>query len=55
MTSSKQQRRVHPAVFIAVFFAVLIVLESAFLVVASVQPDDRIPPFTSDTAQREQR
>lgn len=34
--------RPHPALWIVLFFAVLIVLEACFFVVASVQPDDRI-------------
>lgn len=54
MTTSIQKRRVHPALFIVGFFAVLIVLEAAFLVVASVQPDDRIP-LAGETAGGEQR
>ncbi len=35
---------VHPALWIALFFTVLIALEASFFVVASVQPDDRIEP-----------
>lgn len=53
MTTAKKQRKIHPALFIVAFFAVLIVLETAFLVVASLQPDDRIQPPSGETARVE--
>ena len=42
--SDEGRKRVHPALWIVLFFTLLIVLEAGFFVVASVQPDDRIAP-----------
>ncbi len=42
--------KVHPAVWLALFFALLIALEAGFFVVASAQPDDRIEAGPAEAA-----
>ena len=37
-------KRIHPGFWIALFFALLIALETGFFVLASAQPDDRLAP-----------
>lgn len=36
-------KKVHPAFWIVLFFAVLFALETSFFLIASKQPDDSIP------------
>lgn len=40
--------KIHPALWIVLFFAVLIVLEASFFAIASAQPDDRIDTAATD-------
>lgn len=35
-------KKIHPAFWIVLFFAVLFVLEGSFFLIAGAQPDDRI-------------
>lgn len=44
------RRRVHPGLWIVLFFTVLIVLEASFFVIASAQPDDRIDAASAEPA-----
>lgn len=41
-------KKVHPAFWIVLFFAVLFVLEATFFTIASAQPDDSLPPAAAE-------